>query len=122
MGSTCAACIMLGDREFREVSDQCFVPARRISDMDSGHVHRQLLSPIPVLFCYWGPPEATAEFARIQNDFIVRHYAADRASLSPQRRSELRPERAMERLCQAEHAIRTTSGIYESSSASNSMF
>ena len=45
--STCAACIMLGDREFREVTDQCFVPARRISDMDSGHVHQQLLSPIP---------------------------------------------------------------------------
>jgi len=69
--STCAACIMLGDREFREVTDQCFVPARRISDMDGGHVHRQLLSPIPVLFCYWGSPEATAEFARIQNDFIA---------------------------------------------------
>jgi aminocarboxymuconate-semialdehyde decarboxylase len=69
--SSCAACIMLGDREFREVSDQCFVPARRISDMDGRHVRRQLLSPIPVLFCYWGPPEATAEFARIQNDFIA---------------------------------------------------
>ena len=69
--STCAACIMLGDREFREVSDKCFVPARRIADMDSGHMHRQLLSPIPVLFCYWGPPQATAEFARIQNNFIA---------------------------------------------------
>ena len=69
--STCAACIMLGDREFREVSDKCFLPARRIADMDSGHMHRQLLSPIPVLFCYWGTPQATAEFARIQNDFIA---------------------------------------------------
>ena len=62
---------MLGDREFRDVSDQCFLPARRISDMDIGRMHRQFLSPIPVLFCYWGSPEATAEFARIQNDFIA---------------------------------------------------
>jgi aminocarboxymuconate-semialdehyde decarboxylase len=69
--STCAACIMLGDREFREVTDQCFAPVRRIADMDAGHMHRQLLSPIPVLFCYWASPEATAEFARIQNDFIA---------------------------------------------------
>jgi aminocarboxymuconate-semialdehyde decarboxylase len=74
--STCAACIMLGDREFREVTDQCFVPARRITDMNSVHVRRQLLSPIPVLFCYWGPPEATAEFARIQNDFIAESVAS----------------------------------------------
>ena len=70
--STCAACIMLGDREFREVSDQCFLPARRIADMDREHVQRQLLSPIPVLFCYCGTPEATAEFARIQNDYIAQ--------------------------------------------------
>jgi aminocarboxymuconate-semialdehyde decarboxylase len=63
---------MLGDREFRRVTEQCFLPARRIADMDTEHVHRQLLSPIPVLFCYWGSPEATAEFARIQNDFIAR--------------------------------------------------
>ncbi|MGE0563752.1 MAG: amidohydrolase family protein [Pseudolabrys sp.] len=70
--STCAACIMLGDREFREVTDQCFAPARRIADMDTEHVHRQLLSPIPVLFCYWGSPEATDEFARIQNDYIAK--------------------------------------------------
>jgi aminocarboxymuconate-semialdehyde decarboxylase len=70
--SACAACIMLGDREFRNVTEQCFLPARRIADMDIEHVHRQLLSPIPVLFCYWGSPEATAEFARIQNDFIAQ--------------------------------------------------
>ena len=70
--STCSACVMLGDREFRHVTDQCFIPTRRIADMDVERVHRQLLSPIPVLFCYWGTPEATAEFAHIQNDFIAK--------------------------------------------------
>src|SRR5262249_3201000 len=78
--SACAACIMLGDREFREVTDQCFAPMRRIADMDRERIGRQLLSPIPVLFCYWGMPEATAEFARIQNDFIA-HCVADSPGL-----------------------------------------
>lgn len=73
--STCAATIMLGDREFRQVTDQCFSPLRRISDMDTESVGRQLLLPIPVLFCYWGSPEATDEFARIQNDYIAQTMA-----------------------------------------------
>lgn len=70
--SWCAATIMLGRREFRHVTDQCFAPVRRLSDMNAEHIGRQLLSPIPVLFCYWGSPEATAEFARIQNDNIAQ--------------------------------------------------
>ncbi len=67
----CKATIMLGEREFRHVTERCFAPASRVVDMDSEGVARQLLSPIPVLFCYWGSAEATAEFARIQNDFIA---------------------------------------------------
>jgi len=74
--STCSAAIMLGDREFRRVTDQCFAPVRRITDMDRDRIGRQLLSPIPVLFCYWGSPEATAEFARRQNDFIAETVSA----------------------------------------------
>lgn len=75
--NACAATIMLGEREFRHVTDQCFVPARRIRDMDEERVGRQLISPIPVLFCYWGAPQATADFARYQNDFIARTVADD---------------------------------------------
>ena len=74
--STCSAAIMLGDREFRRVTDQCFAPVRRIADMDQDRIGRQLLSPIPVLFCYWGSPEATAEFARRQNDYIAETVSA----------------------------------------------
>lgn len=73
--STCSATIMLGDREFRHVTDQCFAPVQRIADMDKEKIGRQLLSPIPVLFCYWGSPEATDEFARIQNDYIAETVA-----------------------------------------------
>lgn len=74
--SSCSAVIMLGDREFRRVTDQCFAPVRRLADMDRDRIGRQLLSPIPVLFCYWGPPEATAEFARRQNDYIAETVSA----------------------------------------------
>ncbi len=73
--SSCSATIMLGDREFRRVTDQCFAPVRRIADMETEGLGRQLLLPIPVLFCYWGSPEATAEFARVQNDFIAQTVA-----------------------------------------------
>jgi aminocarboxymuconate-semialdehyde decarboxylase len=71
----CRATIMLGEREFRHVTDQCFVPARRLRDMEAEQVGRQLISPIPVLFCYWGPADATAEFARMQNDYIAETVA-----------------------------------------------
>lgn len=73
--SSCSATIMLGDREFRHVTDQCFAPVRRIADMEEEGIARQLLLPIPVLFCYWGSPNATAEFARIQNDYIAQTVA-----------------------------------------------
>jgi aminocarboxymuconate-semialdehyde decarboxylase len=66
----CKAMIMLGDREFRLVTEQCFSAPRRLADMDGEGIQRQLISPIPVHFCYWGSAAATAEFARIQNDFI----------------------------------------------------
>ena len=74
--SACAATIMLGEREFRHVTNQSFLPVRRITDMDREGVGRQLISPIPVLFCYWGSAEATAEFARYQNDFIAQTVSA----------------------------------------------
>lgn len=73
--SACAATIMLGDREFRHVTGQSFVPVRRIADMDREGIGRQLISPIPVLFCYWGNPQATADFAQYQNDFIAQTVA-----------------------------------------------
>jgi len=72
MHSCCDAAIMLGDREFRRVTDQCFAAVTRIKDMDQAGVGRQMISPIPVLFCYWGDAEATAHFASIQNDYIAR--------------------------------------------------
>lgn len=75
MHDSCNATIMLGEREFRKVTDQCFSPLRRLADMDRERVGRQLISPIPITMCYWGPAEGTAAFARMQNDFIAEAVA-----------------------------------------------
>jgi aminocarboxymuconate-semialdehyde decarboxylase len=67
----CSATIYLGEKEFRKVDDRSFSPARRIADMDAERIGLQMISPVPVTLCYWGPPQATDAFARMQNDFIA---------------------------------------------------
>jgi len=76
MHSCCSASIHVHNKEFRRISDQCFSLARRIKDMDEERVGRQLLSPIPALFCYWGEPDAAASFASMQNDFLAEAVVA----------------------------------------------
>lgn len=65
------AMIMLGDQEFRTETDRLWTVEGRFEDMERESVSRQMLSPMPIMWCYWGPPEATAEWARVQNDYIA---------------------------------------------------
>lgn len=67
----CNATVYLGEKEFRRIDERAFAPARRIADMDAETIGMQMISPVPVMLCYWGPPEATDAFARMQNDFIA---------------------------------------------------
>ncbi|MDH4093870.1 MAG: amidohydrolase [Betaproteobacteria bacterium] len=67
----CNATIYLGEKEFRKIDERSFAPARRIADMDAERIGLQMISPVPVMFCYWGPAQATDAFARMQNDFIA---------------------------------------------------
>src|SRR5574341_642103 len=67
----CNATIYLGEKEFRRVDERSFSPARRIADMDAERIGLQMISPVPVMLCYWGAPEASDAFARMQNDFIA---------------------------------------------------
>ncbi|MED1723359.1 amidohydrolase family protein [Brevibacillus parabrevis] len=74
---SCGANIMVGGKLFREITDQCWDPQKRIADMIAEGVDMQVLSPIPVTFSYWAPSEAAEAMARLQNDFIadtVRQY------------------------------------------------
>ncbi|MGW9129193.1 amidohydrolase family protein, partial [Paenibacillus chitinolyticus] len=68
---SCGANIMVGGKLFREITDQCWDPKKRIEDMIAEGVDVQVLSPIPVTFSYWAPAEAAEVMARLQNDFIA---------------------------------------------------
>jgi aminocarboxymuconate-semialdehyde decarboxylase len=65
------ATIMTGDAVFREVTDRSWQPERRIEDMDRLGIDRQVLSPPPVMFCYWAEAPAGRAFARLQNENVA---------------------------------------------------
>src|SRR5438034_5119981 len=81
----CRATIMTGDQFFRDVDDRSWSAGRRIEDMDRLGIDRQILSPPPVMFCYWAEPKAAQAFARMQNDNvadIVAHHPARFAGMA----------------------------------------
>ena len=71
----CKACMMKGDTVFREVENNCFDPAERITEMDDTNVSVQVLSTIPVLFNYWAKAKDGLETSRFFNDHIAETVA-----------------------------------------------
>ncbi|MFT3981532.1 MAG: amidohydrolase family protein [Ferruginibacter sp.] len=67
----CKACMMKGDKLFREVEENCFDVGLRMKEMDETEVTIQVLSTIPVLFNYWAKPEDGLETSRFFNDHIA---------------------------------------------------
>jgi len=67
----CKACMMKGDKLFREVEENCFDAIERIKEMDETDVTIQVLSTIPVLFNYWAKAKDGAETSRFFNDHIA---------------------------------------------------
>jgi aminocarboxymuconate-semialdehyde decarboxylase len=67
----CTACMMKGDKLFREVEPNCFDPESRLPEMDETGVTVQVLSTIPVLFNYWAKPQDGHETSRFFNDHIA---------------------------------------------------
>lgn len=55
----------------RGLTEQVFDPAARLADLDRLGIDRQLLSPPPLMFCYWAEAGAAAEFCRLHNDAIA---------------------------------------------------
>lgn len=73
----CKACMMKGDRLFREVEANCFDAGTRLREMDDTDVTVQVLSTIPVLFNYWAKPEDGYETSRFFNDHIAETVAGN---------------------------------------------
>src|SRR6266480_712407 len=73
----CSAQMMIGNRVFREITDNVWNPERRIEEMDAAGVSMQVLSTVPVMFSYWAKPHDALELSRRLNDHIagvVRDY------------------------------------------------
>lgn len=67
----CKACMMKGDKLFREVEENCYDEKARLKEMEETEVNVQVLSTIPVLFNYWAKPADGLETSRFLNDHIA---------------------------------------------------
>ncbi len=67
----CRARMMIGDRLFREIEDNCWSPPRRLEDCDRTGVGVQVLSTVPVMFSYWARPEHALDLSRLLNDHLA---------------------------------------------------
>jgi aminocarboxymuconate-semialdehyde decarboxylase len=72
-----AASLMFGGQPYRRIDHRCWSPQARLADMDRDGVAVQVLSPIPVTFCYQASAAGATELASAQNDFfaamVARH-------------------------------------------------
>jgi aminocarboxymuconate-semialdehyde decarboxylase len=81
----CRARMMIGDRVFREITDNVWDPRRRLEECDQAGVTMQVLSTVPVMFSYWAKPADALDLSRRLNDHIaevVRAHPARFAGLA----------------------------------------
>lgn len=67
----CCARMMMDDRFFREVEDNCWSAERRMQECNHQHVDVQVLSTVPVMFAYWAKPEHTWDLSKMLNEHIA---------------------------------------------------
>ena len=56
---------------FREVERNLWDVEARLAECDAAGVGVQVLSTVPVMFCYWAEPDVALELARVLNDHIA---------------------------------------------------
>ena len=64
--------LMFGGQQYRLIDHRSWSPRARLIDMDRKGVGMQVLSPIPVMFCYRASAAGAAELASAQNAFFAR--------------------------------------------------
>jgi aminocarboxymuconate-semialdehyde decarboxylase len=64
--------LVFGGRPYRRIDHRCWSADARLADMDHEGVGIQVLSPIPVTFCYQASVAGAAELASAQNEFFAR--------------------------------------------------
>ena len=67
---TQADMIIFGEK-FRTIKCNCWSVKDRLTDMKEHQIDIQVLSPIPVMFCYWARAKDALKVSQFLNDFIV---------------------------------------------------
>ena len=70
----CCAKMMIDNKFFREIEDNCWSPEKRMKECDHPRglgVNVQVLSTVPVMFNYWAKPKDCLELSQFLNDHIA---------------------------------------------------
>lgn len=67
----CCAKMMVDDKFFREIQDNCWSAERRMKECEQHKVDVQVLSTIPVMFSYWAKPQDALDLSMFLNDHIA---------------------------------------------------
>lgn len=67
----CCARMMVDDKFFREIEDNCWDADVRISDCGNHGIDVQVLSTIPVMFSYWAKAIDALDLSKYLNDHIA---------------------------------------------------
>jgi aminocarboxymuconate-semialdehyde decarboxylase len=67
----CRARMMVDNRFFREIEDNCWDPRTRLRECTHAGVDVQVLSTVPVMFSYWAKPQHALDLASLLNDHLA---------------------------------------------------
>ena len=67
----CCARMMMDDKFFREIQDNCWDPRQRMYECNHSSVDVQVLSTVPVMFSYWANPHHAHDLSKMLNDHIA---------------------------------------------------